>query len=152
MKLRTNQNAGECGSVLLVSLGTALIIGATLASYLLLVQNQSASVARSQVWNDTMVVTEAGIEDALQLVNKHAATPNLPGWTNDAAADNWSIVGNVYSVRRYIGGQTNVYYDAYITNLVQGQAILAIGHAPLPSYYGQAFSPPRACPSIMTWL
>ncbi|MEJ2010406.1 MAG: hypothetical protein P8Z30_20010 [Acidobacteriota bacterium] len=139
MKLQLNHSPATRGSVLMVSLLTAFIIGLTLASYLILVQAENRSVARSQNWNHTMVVTEAGVEDALQLINKYVETPDLlPAWPTTAAADGWTHVGNVYYVRRYLDVPRNIYYDAYVTNFTNGPAIYCVGHVPSPNLYSQA--------------
>lgn len=140
MKIHISQSHQVRGSVLMVSLLTAFIIGLTLASYLLLVEAESRSVARSQNWNHTMVVTEAGVEDALQLINKYVGTPDLlPAWPTTAAADGWTHVGNVYYVRRYLDAARNIYYDAYVTNFTNGPSIYCVGYVPAPNLYSQAF-------------
>jgi len=60
-------------------------------------------------------MTEAGIEDALQLMNKYAGSlEQVTNWPSSASYDNWSLVApNVYYIRRYIGEN---YYDVFITN------------------------------------
>lgn len=139
MKFQTNHSPVTRGSVLMVSLLTTFIIGLTLASYLLLVQTESRSVARSQNWNDIMVVTEAGVEDALQLINKYVGIPDmLPAWPTTAAADGWTQIGNVFYVRRYLDAAQNIYYDAYVTNFTNGPAIYCVGHVPAPGLYSEA--------------
>ncbi len=130
MKTQLQTKSTERGSVLLVTLVTAVIIGTALASFLLLVQNQSASVGRSQTWNGSMIIAEAGLEDGLQFINKYAASPNVPGWTNSYAADNWSRNASVYNVRRYVGGS---YYDVYVTNFVSGPGLCSIGYVASPN-------------------
>jgi len=88
--------------VLIVSLLISAIIGVTLASYLIMMQTQHASVARSQVWNASISLTEAGVEDALALLNKYAGDyDRLTNWNRgeSLAADNWSALsGNTYYV------------------------------------------------------
>ena len=51
MNLRFRKKRHLAGSVLLVILGVTSILGIGLASYLLLMRWQYASVARSQAWN-----------------------------------------------------------------------------------------------------
>jgi hypothetical protein len=139
MKTQIKQSRGDQGNVLLISLITAMIIGATLGSFLLLVRSQSTMVVRSQVWNETVIVTEAGVEDALQLINKHAGTPNLSGWTNEATSDGWTALSaNVFHVRRYIGN-SSAFYDAYVTNYDTGPDIYTVGFVPPPALL--AFAP-----------
>jgi len=74
MKIRISPRAAQQASILMVSLLVAAIIGATLASYLVMTQNQNVSIFRSQVWNSSMAVTEAGVEDAMQLINRFAGS------------------------------------------------------------------------------
>lgn len=63
MKIRISHPEG--GIVLVATLATVLIIAIILTSYLSLVNNQNASVARSQTWNEAIPVLESGIEEAL---------------------------------------------------------------------------------------
>ena len=107
--------AGQQGSVLLICLMAAAIIGISLASYLSLSQQEYVTVCRSQTWNRTMPVAEAGAEEALALLNTYAGTStNITAWTNAAAFDGWTALNNnVYSVKRYFGKD---YYQVYITN------------------------------------
>src|SRR6266436_2407423 len=105
MKLITQNRSEQTASVLLVTLLFCVIIGTTLASYLLMAQNQNLSVMRSQNWNTTLSVTEAGVEDGLQLLNAYPGTFNqLTNWTTAASSDNWTAIApNVYHVQRYLG-------------------------------------------------
>jgi hypothetical protein len=118
----------EQGSVLLVALLTCSIMGVVLASYLIMTSTQNRSVMRSQNWNSTIAMTEAGIEDGLQLINKYAgAFEKLTNWPSTATADNWSVNGNVFYVRRYMGEN---YYDVWVTNSADGlnPSVCSIGY------------------------
>src|SRR5438552_5036675 len=119
MKIRIQKQSAQQGTVMLVTLMVAGVIGATLASYLLMTQNQNVSIYRSQTWNTSMAVTEAGIEDGLQLINHFAGSfDNIENWTNNnyTTSDGWDYdtVAKVYHIQRAIGTS---YYDAYITNV-----------------------------------
>src|SRR5437867_8435418 len=57
------------GSILVVTLLTCFIIGLVLGSYLRLIQAQSLSVARAQIWNAGVAIAEAGVEEALAHLN-----------------------------------------------------------------------------------
>src|SRR5437762_10115198 len=74
----------EEGSVLMVALILAGILGVALASYLLLVRGHYTSVNRSQSWNAALALAEAGAEEALAQLNPGAAPPRAPltgnGW------------------------------------------------------------------------
>ncbi len=116
MKIQATTARRQSGSVILMCLMISALIGLTLASYLVLTQSQMVSVARSQTWNTTITLSEAGIEDGLQLINKYSGIwGQLTNWPTTAAADNWTFISpNVYHVRRYVGSD---YYDAYVTNV-----------------------------------
>src|SRR6266478_3696416 len=136
MKIQTAKSNGEQGNFLLVSLMISAILGITLASYMIMTSNQNLSVMRSQNWNSSMAVTEAGVEDGLEELNRYNGTFNAIGtWTNTATSDGWEVVAaNVYHVRRYLGTS---YFDAYITNLTESVTngntaaiVSAVGCAP----------------------
>lgn len=131
MIIRTPRFAREQGSVLLASLIIAAVIGVTLISYMLMVQNQNVSVMRSMTWNSAIAVTEAGVEDAMALLNKYNGSwDQLTNWNTSTslAQDNWTSLGNnVYHTRRYVGDS---YYDAYITNINSTPFIKTIGYVP----------------------
>src|SRR6266567_2512612 len=104
MKTVQFQKRPEQGSALLVALVIASITAVTLASYLVMTQAQNVSVVRSQTWNTAMVLTEAGVEDGLAMINKYNSDFGvLPAWTNGVSSDNYTDRGNnVYHVRRYV--------------------------------------------------
>ena len=112
----------EDGNVLVICLFTCAVIGFAIASCFVYVRNQMNANARSQSWNESLVLSEAGIEDGLMLINKYSGTTTPRGhWTNTAGSDNWSPVGTaplVFWVRRTVNGSQ---YDAYVTNNADGQ-------------------------------
>ncbi|TAK99899.1 MAG: hypothetical protein EPO07_10460 [Verrucomicrobia bacterium] len=122
----------QAGSVLLVSLMTSAIIGTTLASYLILTRQQHQFVVRSQTWNSAIVMSEAGVEDGLALLNKYVNQVDLlTNWNNSSsiAADNWTLQADGrYYVRRYLNA--NNYYDVYLTKTASGANIDSTGYAP----------------------
>lgn len=135
MKTRFLTQSREQGNMLLISLITSAIMGVTLASYLILTQAQYRSVVRSQVWNASMALTEAGVEDGLAMINKYNGNfDSLPTWTNSVSvsADNWTVIANnTYFTRRFVQKDnwgTN-YYDVYITNLNNSPTITSVGVA-----------------------
>src|SRR5206468_2897842 len=67
MNIRLNPHAQ--GSILMVTLLTAIVIGLGVASYLSLVSNQYSSTMRSLAWNTGIPVAEAGIEEELTHLN-----------------------------------------------------------------------------------
>lgn len=83
MKTKQIRNQKRKGSVLIVSMCILAIGAVLLASYLTLVETQTNSVSRSQNWNSAMGLTEAGVEEAMALVNSSTFwTNSLPsGWS-----------------------------------------------------------------------
>src|SRR5688572_18489808 len=94
MKIQTNPRTQ--GSVLLVSLLTASVIGVALGSYLTLTSTQHQSVHRSTTWNEGIPVAEAGIDEALNHIRYHGIE-NLSAnnWT-------WGLDGR-YHKQRFVG-------------------------------------------------
>ncbi len=124
MKIRVSSIKTQ-GQVLLVCVGIAAVLGISLAAIFAYTSNQFTAVARSQAWNESLVMAEAGVEDAMQFINKYSNTSTAgSSWYTTAAGDNWSSpAANVYYVRRYINSN---YYDAYITNSNPSQPTIRV--------------------------
>ncbi|HLP76193.1 MAG TPA: hypothetical protein VK327_04680 [Candidatus Paceibacterota bacterium] len=136
MKTSSRKAPNSEASVLVVTLVITLILGVMLASYFGLVQAQSRSVARSQLWNNAMIVAEAGVEDGLQFLNKYIGTPYLTAWSAVYSADGWSRPGggNVYKLTRYMNADHSIYYTVYVTNVNNAPVIRASGYVPAPAW------------------
>lgn len=124
MKILSSKLQSNSGSVLAVTMVITFIIGATLASFLLLTQNQTFSNSRSQSWNHTLAVTEAGVEEAMQMINKYNYdSEKLLEWAQDAAngIDYWSgsLGNNQYWSYRLIGNPIQGYYYVIVDNTRQ---------------------------------
>ncbi len=128
MKLPTRHSTVK-GNVLLVTLVTTAIVGFVLASFLALVKAQNYSTMRSQAWNASMPVIEAGIEEALTHLNK-SGTTNL-------SADGWLSVNGVYAMTRQIGDSYYVVTISADSNPV----IVSRGYVPLPVLVAQRSGP-----------
>ncbi|MGC8828526.1 MAG: DUF7305 domain-containing protein [Verrucomicrobiia bacterium] len=126
MKIYFNNNSGKRGSVLALTIIIAGIIGFSLASYLTLVSAQNRSVIRSQAWNATMPLIEAGIEEALAHLNKNGLT-NL-------FSDGWSYESGFAVKRRTLGEGR---YVVVITPKTR-PVIESDGFVPMPIFYGPA--------------
>jgi len=126
MKICTSSQTGLQATTLLICVIGATLLGFALASYLALTQGEYRTVVRSQTWNRTMGVAEAGTEEGMALINKYAGTSTpLTSWTNTAVSDGWTALNNgIYYLNRHIGPD---YYDVYITNLNNSPAIKSIG-------------------------
>ena len=121
MKTQINPSAKTAGSVLMTSLMTGFTIGLTLASYLIMVQQQNTSVFRSQVWNSGISVTEAGVEEGLAHLN------SAEGLTGALASNGWTNAsGGVYQLSRTISGG---YYNVKIETLGTYPIITSDGYA-----------------------
>jgi len=132
MKYLPSKSRTEAGSVLLVSLIITAVLGLTLASYLIMSQQQNVSVMRSQTWNSAIVMSEAGVEDALSLLNKFNSNfEKLTNWSTSASIydDSWTYLGaNTYHVKRTLA---DGYYEAFITNNVNNKPVInSLGYVP----------------------
>jgi len=84
MKLGKQGNVGESGTVLLGTLIAAMVVGMVLIGYMTMVSSAHRDVVRSEAWNTSMALAEAGVEEALA----HLAV-NFPsnlvsqGWFQD---------------------------------------------------------------------
>ncbi len=81
MKIRI---ANQAGSTLMITLVTVTILGFTMASYLDLISNTNVATMRSQAWNSSIPVLEAGIEEALTQLYYNPTNRSANGWTLDA--------------------------------------------------------------------
>lgn len=127
MKVVSPSPRRESGSVLIGALIIALVLGVTLISYLSLTSNQYRSIFRSQTWSTSLALTEAGIEEALAMVNKYVDTgTDVANWVNTAGADGWTVSGNVYSVTRNLAAGS---YTVFVTNAGSSPGIFAQGNA-----------------------
>jgi hypothetical protein len=134
MKISNRKIISQAGNVMLITLIMCVIMGTTLASYLIMVNNQNLSVVRSQTWNSSIPVSEAGIEEGLAFINKYAGsseTNKLDDWafSSSASADGWNtytIDGKqVFRLARWMAGGI---YDVWITNTPSGPSIRSIGY------------------------
>lgn len=83
MTIQTNPDKKCRGSALLAVAILALVVGGAMATYLLLVSGENTFVARSETWNNAMVIAESGMEEGLACINKNVGQAgNLLTWTN----------------------------------------------------------------------
>jgi Tfp pilus assembly protein PilX len=96
------------GSALIVTMLVTLLLGFTLASYLMLVRSQHASTARSQAWHQALVLAETGVEEALAQLNPGAFTADV------ANGNGWTLSGGFFQPdspeRTVLGGSYAVVY------------------------------------------
>jgi hypothetical protein len=109
MKIPSFRFQSVRGNTLLLTLVVTGLIGFLLAAYMGLVKSQNVATMRSQSWNATIPVIEAGIEDALTHINIRL--------TNDLVGDGWQKQGSIYMTKRFIGSN---FYTVTISNWVVG--------------------------------
>lgn len=105
------------GSVLTGSLLVAFVIGVTLAAFLDLSGNQHRAAVRSAVWNATIPLAEAGLEEALTHAFLNHTNLASQGWTLSASglalSNGVTLPGPVYHRFRRLGEGS---YVAAISN------------------------------------
>jgi hypothetical protein len=123
-RICNHQNASAL--VVTLFMVTAILLG--LGSYLLLVRAQYVSVARSQAWNASMTVAEAGVEEALAQLNPGAleTTVNV-----DRTANGWgNPVGNFYGPISRTVSTNNSYTITFTTD--RWPTIYSTGYTKIP--------------------
>ena len=128
MNFPRNHRTPEQGGILVVTLFVLVSIFIALGSYLLLVRAQYVSIVRSQAWNDSMSMAEAGVEDALAQLNPGATDQTI---SVDRTANGWgSPSGGFYGpVTRTV--RSNATYSVVFSTNVQ-PVIYATGYLTLP--------------------
>jgi hypothetical protein len=106
MKIQYPRHSPSGGNILILTVVITAIVGFTLASYLTMVKYQNLATMRSQAWNASVPIIEAGIEDALTHLNSHADSGVL-------ATDGWQQYGSLYWIQRALG---DAYYVVTISN------------------------------------
>ena len=91
MKTTISSKASTQGTALLVALFLTTILAISIAGYLKHAYQQQYLSMRSQVWNTSIAVTEAGVEEALQHLNTNPTNLSANGWVQS---------GSTYSVTR----------------------------------------------------
>ena len=122
MRTRIEVLNRQVGSILMMTLFSAMLIGVVLAGYLTLVQHQETTVSRSQGWNAALTLAEAGVEEALAQMNSGDLSAN--GWGPPSGGS-----FNLQS-RALAGGRYDVRYD---TNTSSSPTIVSIGYVNLPA-------------------
>jgi hypothetical protein len=104
LKVSSATRRSTQGHVLVMVLVVVIICAIALVSYLTLVNSQNRAVARSQGWNSTVPVMEAGVEEALAHLNANIDT--------GLGVDGWVRIGDYYRMERAAGDS---YYVVTIT-------------------------------------
>src|SRR5436190_17083965 len=132
MRLVKQSRRNERGSVLVITLGLAVILGTTLGGYLCWVRTQHVLVAESQGWNSALAIAEAGIEEGLAQANVNFGTNYLP-----SIQTNWphsQLGSGPYGPRA--NGVANGLYSVILLPSNPGPTIISTGTVQVP-YSGQ---------------
>src|SRR5437667_9421763 len=110
MRLRQLRAHGVRASALMIALIVTGLVGFVLAAYLTLLAAENNTTMRSQAWNCSIPVVEAGFEDALEHLNIHGKT-NL-------FCDGWNPTNSQYVMTRWV--KDSGFYTVAISNWVGG--------------------------------
>jgi hypothetical protein len=80
MKIRLSRKLKQAASALLVVMVLGGILCLSVIYYLSLIQQQNILSVRSQAWNIAIAISEAGIEEALQVLNRVGTPKSADGW------------------------------------------------------------------------
>ncbi len=156
MKTNSSPTRDAQGSVLVITLSVVAVAAIVLASYLLIVQAQTASVARSQSWNTLISVSEAGAEEGMSLINKGAPAilPSGLLWTNGAVADGWTVSGGIYTMTRTLYNNNSYTVTVDITGSLSPYPVITctatVPYNSIPWVFSSAGGPFLATGGVIT--
>jgi hypothetical protein len=104
MDLQYKKALNTSGSVLVICLILAVILGVTLGSYLTWVRHQNVMSIQSHAWHMALAAAEAGVEEAMANINSKFGT------SNNLAANGW-------------GGSSGGPYGPVTRTLVSGSSV-----------------------------
>src|SRR5215467_6742967 len=85
MKIKVPKKLKQAGTALLVALVLGSILCISVVGYLSVSEQQNFLSMRSQVWNTTITVVEAGLEEGIQHMDYYATQPAQDGWAYNGA-------------------------------------------------------------------
>src|SRR5438105_15359945 len=98
MRIQRSKSTSLRGSALMIALIVTGLVGFVLAAYLSLLGAQNNTTMRSQAWNASVPVIEAGCEDALTHLNVNGSSNLL--------RDGWTLSDDQYSISRWVDEDT----------------------------------------------
>ena len=134
MRLQHGKLGATRGSALAVTLITCTILATLASSYFFMIETQNRGVARSQNWNQALTVAEAGVEEALALLNSGVQSPNFGVFP-------WiSAGGGVFKndTNRPACKFGTGYYQVFITNGLANANPVIISQGYVPGPFGGA--------------
>jgi hypothetical protein len=139
MKISTRKLSSIGGNTLVLTIVVTGLIGFLLSAYMGLVKSQNIATMRSQSWNASIPVIEAGIEDALTHVNLRLTNDLIgDGWVKDPVA-NFYVKEATIGSSRYITTISNWIVGVFTNHpviesrgYVKAPAVIAGVRAPMP--------------------
>jgi hypothetical protein len=117
MKMLSRSQDRKRGSLLIVAMILAAVIGISLASYIQLGRSSLNISNRALYNNAAMNLAENGLEEAMYSINQYVAssTYNWAGWTNSGGADAWRTLPatGTYTFDQGVTGTVRVYIYGY---------------------------------------
>src|SRR6476660_5630358 len=83
--LKIPKKLKQAGAALLVALVLGSILCIAVVGYLSVSEQQNFLNMRSQVWNTTITVVEAGLEEGIQHMDFYVTQPAQDGWQYNGA-------------------------------------------------------------------
>lgn len=123
------------GSLLIVAMILAAVIGISLASYIQLGRSSLNISNRALYNNAAMNLAENGLEEAMYSINKYVAdnTYNWAGWSNSGGSDAWRTLpaSGTYTFDQGATGTVRVYVYGYKSNApkVVARSTITLGGA-----------------------
>src|SRR5437588_6124220 len=138
MKIQLSRKLNKLASTLVTVMVLCSVLGLSVSYYLALIEQQNLLSARSQAWNLAMTVSEAGMEEALQLINSNADHLANDGWTYDGTLywrTNTLPDGSRYVVNIDYRDRNSpiIVARAYVKPVTQVNVFAAIGVTTTPS-------------------
>lgn len=132
MKLNVNNNQRQHANVLLVAMCITGVAALTLASFLTLTAGQNSSVTRSQNWNASIPIVEAGIEEALTHLNDNCTFTDISHPATNWTADGWTSTD--IGIRKTTTLPGGAYYTVDVVTVSPyspfNPAVVSEGHIP----------------------
>ncbi len=118
MKTSISSRRAQSGSTYMTVVITTIIVGAMLAAYLKMISVQNQFTMRSQAWNRSVPVLEAGVEEAMAHLNRNASPDASGNFNVNLVSDGWAVDPNGGWFK--VGNIGDDYYHTRITSFTPG--------------------------------
>ncbi|HSY17685.1 MAG TPA: collagen-binding domain-containing protein [Candidatus Acidoferrales bacterium] len=129
MKIEAYRNASSRGSALVITLVLGVIMLVIAVSYLSMIGTQQKLVVRSESWNASLTMAEAGVEEAMAQINASQTNFGANGWTASGGTFGpitRTLAGGSYSVLVISNAsqlQPVIYSTGYVAVAVSGDMV-----------------------------